>query len=161
MLHHHLPHSSDFDVLTGKVPEVGCNKYARIPIEQFPNCGQWIVVRLHQKKSGQRRPFVMELYFVRVTHVAFFHDQMVVFWAFIPRRVIIPHVSMEPAISVFMVTALGSNGCWSARGRLYERSVTMVANQNCRVGRENGRESRVRGETNQGYREPIFILLVS
>jgi len=124
ILHHHFPHSPDFDVLTGKVPEVvfvwvvGCNKYARIPIEQFPNCGQRIVVRLRRKKSGQRLPFVTELCFVRVIHVASVHDQMVVFWAIIPRRVKIPHVSMEPAISVFMVTALGSSGCWSARGRL-------------------------------------------
>jgi hypothetical protein len=124
ILHHYLPHSPDFDVLTGKVPEVvfvwvvECNKYARIHIEQFPNCGQRFVVRLHQKKSGQRRPFVMELCSVRVIHVASFHDQVVVFWAIIPRRVIIPHVSMEPAVSVFMVTALGSSGYWSASGRL-------------------------------------------
>ena len=58
---------------------VGCNKYARILIEQFPNWGQRIVVRLHQKKSGQRRPFVMELCSVRVIHVAAFHDHMIVF----------------------------------------------------------------------------------
>jgi len=45
--------------------------------------------------------------------------------------------------------------------QLYDKSVTMVANQSCGVGRGNRRESRVRSETNQGYKEPIFILLVS
>ena len=45
--------------------------------------------------------------------------------------------------------------------RLYEKSMTMVANQSSGMGRGDGRESRVRSETNQGYKGPIRILLVS
>jgi hypothetical protein len=45
--------------------------------------------------------------------------------------------------------------------RLYEKSMTMVANQSCGTGRGNGRESRVRSEINQGYKEPICILVSS
>jgi hypothetical protein len=43
--------------------------------------------------------------------------------------------------------------------RLYEKSMTMVANQSRGTGRGNGRESRVRSETNQGYKEPVCILV--
>jgi len=43
--------------------------------------------------------------------------------------------------------------------RLYEKAVTMVANQRCGMGRGNWRESRVRSETYQGYKEPILFFL--
>lgn len=39
---------------------VGSSKYARIPIEPFPKCGERIVAILHQKKSAQLMPFVMK-----------------------------------------------------------------------------------------------------
>jgi hypothetical protein len=39
--------------------------------------------------------------------------------------------------------------------------VTTGTSQSYGMGREDERELRVRSETNQGYKEPIFILLVA